>query len=120
MLAADQLVAVTNSVRFRYDDGKTFLHWETGENVHPAVWISLFLFLVTMINMLPVKVWAIMISYCIIVIQLLTGLIVLWRVGVSIRQYKTQLHHYDHRHDGCAGYYATFVKPHTSLMHHLS
>ncbi|KAM5429511.1 hypothetical protein McanMca71_003160 [Microsporum canis] len=55
VLAADQLVAVTNSVRFRYDDGKTFLHWETGENVHPAVWISLFLFLVTMINMLPVK-----------------------------------------------------------------
>lgn len=102
MLAADQLVAVTNSVRFRYDDGKTFLHWETGENVHPAVWISLFLFLVTMINMLPVKVWATMISYCTIVVPLLTGLIVLWRVGVFIRQYKTQLHHNDHRHDGCA------------------
>ncbi|EGD94373.1 proline-specific permease [Trichophyton tonsurans CBS 112818] len=34
VLAADQLVAVTNSVRFRYDDGKTFLHWETGENYY--------------------------------------------------------------------------------------
>ncbi|EFE38398.1 hypothetical protein TRV_06944 [Trichophyton verrucosum HKI 0517] len=73
VLAADQLVAVTNSVRFRYDDGKTFLHWETGENVHPAVWTSLFLFLVTMINMLPVKVWTTMIFYFTIVIPLLTA-----------------------------------------------
>ena len=56
MIAADELVAVTSTVKFRYDDGKTFLNWVVGEDVSPAVWISVFLILVTIINMFPVKV----------------------------------------------------------------
>jgi hypothetical protein len=56
ILAADELVAVTNTVKFRYDDGTTFLSWVVGENVDPAVWIALFLVLVTCINLFPVKV----------------------------------------------------------------
>jgi amino acid transporter len=56
VIAADELVAVTNAVQFRYDDGKTFLTWVVGENVNPAVWISVFLVLVIIINMFPVKV----------------------------------------------------------------
>lgn len=56
ILAADELVAVTNTVKFRYDDGRTFLNWTVGENVDPAVWMTLFLVLVICINMFPVKV----------------------------------------------------------------
>lgn len=64
ILAADELVAVSNTVKFRYDDrnitgipnGKTYLNWEVGNNVDNAVWISLFLVIVVTINMLPVKV----------------------------------------------------------------
>jgi hypothetical protein len=56
VITADELVAVTNAVQFRYDDGKTFLSWVVGESVHPAVWISVFLVLVIIINMFPVKV----------------------------------------------------------------
>lgn len=56
ILAADELVAVSQTVNFIYDDGKTFLAWKVGDNVDPAVWISLFLALVIIINMLPVKV----------------------------------------------------------------
>ena len=56
MIAADEVVAVTSTVKFRYDDGTTFLSWVVGDNVSPAVWISVFLILVTIVNMLPVKV----------------------------------------------------------------
>lgn len=64
ILAADELVAVSNTVKFRYDDrnitgipnGKTYLNWEVGNNVDNAVWISLFLVIVVTINLLPVKV----------------------------------------------------------------
>ena len=56
ILAADELVAVSQTVKFIYDDGKTFLAWKVGDDVDPAVWISLFLALVIIINMLPVKV----------------------------------------------------------------
>ncbi|KAL3422348.1 amino acid permease [Phlyctema vagabunda] len=55
ILAADELVAVTTTVKFRYDDGTTFISWVVGEKVDPAVWLSLFLILVTTINMIPVK-----------------------------------------------------------------
>ena len=61
MIAADELTAVSNTISFRYDDGKTFLNWVTGENVDPAVWITLFLALVIIINMFPVKVCQIVI-----------------------------------------------------------
>ncbi|TAQ89173.1 hypothetical protein B7494_g2498 [Chlorociboria aeruginascens] len=56
VLAADELVAVTNTVRFEYDDGRTYLKWVVGESVDPAIWIALFLVLVVCINLAPVKV----------------------------------------------------------------
>jgi len=56
VLAADELVAVSQTVRFEYSDGKTYLAWKVGQNVDPVVWISLFLLLVLIINMFPVKV----------------------------------------------------------------
>jgi len=56
IIAADELVAVSQSVRFHYDDGKTFLQWTVGQDVDPVVWISLFLVLVIIVNMFPVKV----------------------------------------------------------------
>ena len=46
-------------MRFRYDDGKTFLSWPIGESVDPAVWVLVFLVLVTLINFLPVRVGSI-------------------------------------------------------------
>ncbi|KAK2748080.1 hypothetical protein FQN55_004631 [Onygenales sp. PD_40] len=55
VLAADQLVAVANTISFEYNDGKTFLKWVVGGNVHPAVWVSVALVAVTVINMFPVK-----------------------------------------------------------------
>jgi amino acid transporter len=56
IIAADELVAVSQSVAFRYDDGTTYLNWKVGESTDPVVWISLFLVLCVIINMLPVKV----------------------------------------------------------------
>ena len=56
MLAAEELVAVSNSIKFEYNDGRTFLAWTTGLNVDAAVWIGLFLVLATLINLFPVKV----------------------------------------------------------------
>jgi yeast amino acid transporter len=56
VLAAEELVSVSNTVKFRYDDGTTFLNWVVGESVDNAVWISLFLVLTISINMFPVKV----------------------------------------------------------------
>ncbi|KAL5324908.1 hypothetical protein ACEPPN_006027 [Leptodophora sp. 'Broadleaf-Isolate-01'] len=57
VLAADELVAVSNTIKFRYDDGRTYLNWSTGNNVDNAVWISLFLVIVIVINMFPVRVF---------------------------------------------------------------
>ncbi|KAK6604603.1 amino acid permease [Botrytis cinerea] len=53
--AAEELVAVSGTLGFHYDDGRTFLAWTIGESVDPAVWIGLFLIIVTAINMFPVK-----------------------------------------------------------------
>ncbi|KAI9896802.1 hypothetical protein N3K66_007824 [Trichothecium roseum] len=58
VLASNQLVAVTNIIKFRYDDGTTFLHWQTGEDVDHAIWFIVFLVVVTLVNMLPVKAFA--------------------------------------------------------------
>ncbi|KKZ65305.1 hypothetical protein EMCG_08821 [[Emmonsia] crescens] len=56
VLAADQLVAVANTIRFKYiDDNGTHLEWVTGGSVHAAVWVSVVLITVTLINTLPVK-----------------------------------------------------------------
>lgn len=57
VLAGQQLVALSNAIKFRYDDEKTFLSWETGERVDNAVWITVFLVLVVTFNMLPVRVF---------------------------------------------------------------
>lgn len=37
ILAADEIVAVSNAVAFKYDDGRTFLSWRVGDSVDPAV-----------------------------------------------------------------------------------
>ncbi|KAF4636463.1 hypothetical protein G7Y89_g1615 [Cudoniella acicularis] len=55
VLAADELVALSNTVAFKYDDGRTYLNWVVGSNTDAAVWIALFLVIVVSINMLPVK-----------------------------------------------------------------
>lgn len=55
VLAAEELTAVANSVKFEYNDGRTFLAWTVGLNVDAAVWIGLFLILATIINLFPVK-----------------------------------------------------------------
>jgi amino acid transporter len=54
--AAEELVAISGTLGFHYDDGRTFLAWKTGESVDPAVWIGLFLIIATIINMFPVRV----------------------------------------------------------------
>jgi Amino acid transporters len=56
ILAGEQLVAITNAIKFRYDDGKTHLIWQTGVDVDNAVWITVFLVLVIIFNMFPVRV----------------------------------------------------------------
>ncbi|EHL01625.1 putative Lysine-specific permease [Glarea lozoyensis 74030] len=55
ILAADEIVAVANTVAFKYDDGRTYINWVVGGEVDAAVWIALFLVIVVAINMLPVK-----------------------------------------------------------------
>ncbi|OAR01600.1 hypothetical protein LLEC1_00467 [Akanthomyces lecanii] len=61
VLAASQVVAFANAVRFSYDDtefgGKTVIHWNTGENVDSAVWISICLVVIVIINLLPVIIY---------------------------------------------------------------
>ncbi|KAH8890598.1 proline-specific permease [Thozetella sp. PMI_491] len=57
VLAADELVAVSNTIKFSYNDGRTVLDWTVGESVDNAVWISVFLVLVIVINLLPVRVF---------------------------------------------------------------
>jgi uncharacterized membrane protein YdbT with pleckstrin-like domain len=56
VMAADQIVTVAASIRFQYDDGRTFINWATGMDTSPALWISVFLVVVIMVNMIPVKV----------------------------------------------------------------
>ncbi|KIM93692.1 hypothetical protein OIDMADRAFT_173067 [Oidiodendron maius Zn] len=52
---ADELTAVTQAIRFKYDDGRTYLAWTVGDSVDPAFWMTLFLILIIIANMLPVK-----------------------------------------------------------------
>jgi hypothetical protein len=56
VLAAEELTAISNSLKFEYNDGRTFLAWTVGLKVDGAVWIGLFLILATIINLFPVKV----------------------------------------------------------------
>lgn len=57
VLAADQLVAFSNAIKFQYDDGRTFLNWKVGVDTDPAVWVSLGIVLVISFNMLPVRIY---------------------------------------------------------------
>jgi amino acid transporter len=57
VLAANQLVALSNTVKFHYDDGTSSLNWHTGENVDQAVWFLVFLVTVVAVNMFPVRVF---------------------------------------------------------------
>ena len=54
--AMGQLTAVSQTIKFRYDDGRTYLDWNAGEYVSSAVWVSICLVVVICVNMLPVKV----------------------------------------------------------------
>ncbi|KAF7158163.1 hypothetical protein CNMCM5623_002829 [Aspergillus felis] len=55
VMGADQIVTVAASIRFQYDDGRTFISWATGMGTSPALWISVFLVVVVITNMIPVK-----------------------------------------------------------------
>jgi len=57
VLGAQELVAASDAVNFRYDDGRTLLSWPTGESVDNAVWISVFLILAITVNLFPVRVY---------------------------------------------------------------
>ncbi|KAJ2965274.1 hypothetical protein NQ176_g10693 [Zarea fungicola] len=61
VLAATQVVAFANAVKFSYDDtsigGKTNINWATGENVDSAVWITVCLVVVVIINLLPAIIY---------------------------------------------------------------
>lgn len=56
VIAAEEITAVSNTIAFKYDDEVSYLDWSVGQNIDPAVWITLFLALVIIINMFPVKV----------------------------------------------------------------
>lgn len=38
---ADELTAVTQAIRFKYDDGRTYLAWTVGDTVDPALYVIL-------------------------------------------------------------------------------
>ncbi len=56
VIAANQLVAVVNEIKFHYDDKTTYLAWVTGEHVDHAIWFGVVLVGVTIANLLPVRV----------------------------------------------------------------
>ncbi|KAL2268174.1 hypothetical protein VTJ83DRAFT_3020 [Remersonia thermophila] len=57
VLAGEQLVAVSNAIKFRYEDGTTTLKWDVGLQTDDAIWITVFLVLVVIFNMFPVRVF---------------------------------------------------------------
>ncbi|KAK2749385.1 hypothetical protein FQN57_006317 [Myotisia sp. PD_48] len=58
--ATHNTVSAAKSVKFHWEDKKTLIVWKTGEHVNPAVWITLFLVCVTIINLFPVKYFGIL------------------------------------------------------------
>lgn len=50
------MVGAAETARYRYVDGKTNVTWEVGEKVDTAVWITVFIVLIALINLFPVKV----------------------------------------------------------------
>jgi yeast amino acid transporter len=57
VMGADQLVAVSNTIKFSYVDGRTSLNWALGQTVDNAVWITVFLVVIVMLNLLPVRIY---------------------------------------------------------------
>lgn len=94
--AAEELVAVSGTLGFHYDDGRTFLAWTIGESVDPAVWIGLFLIIVTAINMFPVKV---SIQQHPLIVTATDKSTVFWRIRVCFRLHKDHLYHNGHCFD---------------------
>jgi hypothetical protein len=56
VMCGQELVSISNAIQFKYDDGKTLLEWPVGESVDNAVWITVFLVVVVIINLFPVRV----------------------------------------------------------------
>lgn len=56
VIAANQLVAASNAIKFQYDDGTTRLFWQTGIDVDHAIWFATLLIGVTIVNLFPVRV----------------------------------------------------------------
>lgn len=56
MVATHNMVGAAETARYRYVDGKTDVTWEVGERVDTAVWITVFIVLIALINLFPVKV----------------------------------------------------------------
>ncbi|EGE06927.1 hypothetical protein TEQG_05980 [Trichophyton equinum CBS 127.97] len=55
VVATHNMVGAAETARYRYVDGKTNVTWEVGEKVDTAVWITVFIVLIALINLFPVK-----------------------------------------------------------------
>ena len=98
VIAAEEITAVSNTIDFRYDDGRTSLGWPVGQNIDPAVWITLFLALVIIINLFPVKVKYSR-SKCLTFVNVKFAL-VLWRARILVRLFQNYLHNDAYLDDG--------------------
>ncbi|EEP82226.1 conserved hypothetical protein [Uncinocarpus reesii 1704] len=55
VIAAHNLVTAARTAKLHYDDGKTSLAWGSGEDVDVHIWFAVFLLVVILINLFPVK-----------------------------------------------------------------
>ncbi|EZF68454.1 hypothetical protein H105_08974 [Trichophyton soudanense CBS 452.61] len=55
VVATHNMVGAAETARYSYVDGKTDVTWEVGERVDTAVWITVFIVLIALINLFPVK-----------------------------------------------------------------
>ena len=94
VLGADQIVSVASAIRFQYSDNHTFISWETGMNTNPAIWISVFLVAVVVLNMIPVKVSHVLEGSSRLCHDL-TRSLVLWRIRIPRRMHQNCVYHND-------------------------
>jgi hypothetical protein len=104
ILAANQLVAVSNIVKFHYDDGIVLLNWKTGEEVDHAVWFSAFLICVIIFNMFPVRVGYAREKSCQVYPDVQIGV---WRARVRVRVHQDNFYHDAHPPSFRSGYHET-------------
>jgi amino acid permease len=97
VMASDQLVAISNAIKFHYDDGTTALSWPVGESVDNAVWISVFLILVIIINLFPVRVRTV--AYIHMSDTALMVNTAFWRARILLWMFQARLHIVPHRAD---------------------